>query len=109
MTTPRDSTITYRAPRADQRAALEALVRSRGLETFAFFDTVGEGRFFPNGIEEVSGRVLGSDGRAFYFWTDWDAVRGEPTFRFWQPLDDLSPWAGDRAYRRAREKLGLTR
>ena len=108
MRIPGDPATIYRAPRASQRAALEALVRANGLDTFAFFDTVGEGHFFPNGIEEVSGRVLAADGRAFYFWTDWDAESGEVTFRFWRPVEDLTPWASDRSYRRARERLGLS-
>lgn len=42
---------------------LDALVRARGLQQFAYFLVTGEGSFLPNGVEVTSGHVLDATGR----------------------------------------------
>ena len=92
-------------PRA--RAILDALVRSKGLERYAYFFVTGEGHFFPNGVEESSGSVIDDHGRVFDFWTAWDARRERPTFRFWRQVDPEPHWERSAEYRRARQAVGL--
>ena len=108
MSTSHSQTKPRRLSRALYRAALDALIRSKGLGRFAFFGTTVEGRIYPNGMDETSGQVLDDRGRAFYFWTAWDTERGEPTFRIWEPVADLTSWVDSTSYRRAREAVGLT-
>jgi hypothetical protein len=92
---------------ARQRAALDALVRARGLNRFAFFGTSGEGRSFPDGQEETSGSVFDDRGRVFDFWTAWDEARGEATFRTWREVEPTPRLAASASYRRARTAVGL--
>ena len=79
----------------------------RGLTRFAIFDTVGEGRFYPNGMEERSGDVLNEDGRVWFFWTSWDPVRERVTLRVWEEEELVAPLATSASYARARHELGL--
>jgi hypothetical protein len=104
VTLPRDRTRPRRMSRDAYRAALDDLIRSKGLERFALYDTTIEGRVYPNGMDETSGSVVDDRGRAFDFWTGWDDERGEPTFRFWH---EAVPRTRGTSERRARERLGL--
>jgi len=89
------------------RATLDALVRARGLDRFAYFHVTGEGETFPNGVEAASGKVLDAEGRVYRFWTAWDVERGTPTFRIWKRVDPEPRWERSMAYRRARAAVGL--
>ncbi len=104
MTIPRNPTRPRRMRRDDYRAALDALIRSKGLGRFAVYDTSVEGRIYPNGMDETSGSVIDDRGRAFDFWTAWDDERNEPTFRIWREAVPRAPGTSER---RARERLGL--
>jgi hypothetical protein len=89
------------------RAILDELVRGRGLDRYAYFHVAGEGRFFPDGTEDVSGYVVDDRGREFFFWTGWEPERGAVTFRTWEevkPRADHRPGAEER---RARAAVGL--
>ena len=101
-TSPREA-----VPDPPARAALDALVRARGLNRFAYFHVTGEGETFPNGMEAASGKVIDATGRVYRFWTGWDADRDQPTFRVWEPAEHSPRWERSAAYRRAREVVGL--
>jgi hypothetical protein len=89
------------------RGALERAIQERGLRHFAMLDTVGEGRFFPNGMEERSGEVMDQDGRVWMFWTSWDPIREQLTIRDWEEADLVPSLTATRGYARARRELGL--
>ena len=89
------------------RVTLDALVRARGLDRFAYFHVTGEGEMFPGGMESASGKVLAADGRVYRFWTAWDTEHGEPAFRIWKPMSPEPRWETSGEYRRARQALGL--
>ena len=89
-------------PDPDARALLNALVRERGLERFAYFLVTGEGRFFPNGVEATSGHVLDATGQVFRFWTSWDAERAQPSFKVWKLAPPNPRWERIGEYQRAR-------
>ena len=89
------------------RAQLDALVRERGLKRWAYFFVTGEGRMFPNGVEESSGNVVTPDGRVYAFWTGWDARRRSMIFRVWEEDQPDPCWMRSSEYRRARERVGL--
>jgi hypothetical protein len=105
MTTHRDQTRPQRMRRDAYRATLDALIRSKDVGRFAFFDTTIEGRIYPNGMDETSGSIVDERGRVFEFWTAWDAGRGAPAFKFWREVDPAKESGAE--YRRAREELGL--
>jgi hypothetical protein len=86
---------------------LRRLLAERGVERYALFFTVGEGRFLPNGEEEISGSVLTPDGRSFGFWTAWDVARGRPCFRRWYEERPEPHWEHADEYRQARAAVGL--
>ena len=95
------------ARRAAIRGALEGAIAERGLTRFAIIETVGEGRFYPNGMEERSGDVLNEDGRVWFFWTAWDPEREQVTLRVWEPEDPVPALTTSKVYQRARRELGL--
>jgi hypothetical protein len=94
-------------PGASIRAALERAVAERQPLRFAIVETVGEGRFYPNGMEERSGDVLTEDGRVWLFWTGWDSERGRVVIREWVEEDDPGALVRTPAFARARRALGL--
>ncbi len=100
---------SHREPVPDPpaRAILDALVRARGLERFAYFHVTGEGESFPNGMEAASGKVIDATGRVYRFWTAWDAERNAPTFSIWKQAEHEPRWERSAAYRRARAAVGL--
>jgi len=109
-TTPHEKssrTLPETVPDPAGRAALDALVRARGLDRFAYFHVAGEGEVFPSGMEAASGKVLDADGRVYRFWTAWDVERGELTFRVWKPMSPEPRWEASSEYQRARQALGL--
>lgn len=91
-----------------QRAMLDRLMRRQGLDRYAFFLVTGEGRFFPNGLEDASGRIIDDHGRVFSFWTGWDDDLGEETLIRWRQIEPQPRWERSREYRAAREAVGLT-
>ena len=106
-TTDRHGSGNRAVPDPAARAMLDTLVRERGLEDWAYFFVTGEGRVFPNGVEESSGNVIAPDGRVYAFWTDWDVERKSPTFRIWEEQPPDTRWLTSSEYRRARERVGL--
>ena len=89
------------------RAILNALVRDRGLQRFAYFLATGEGSFLPNGVEATSGHVLDASGRVFRFWTTWDTARDQASFKIWRPAAANPRWERNREYQRARATMRL--
>ena len=104
MTTP-----AHRQSVPDPAAAdvLHQLIADRGLVRYELFGVVGEGREMPNGLEEESGYALAPDGRVHFFWTDWDAERRAPRFKYWDEATPGPDWMDDGEYVRARERLGV--
>ena len=102
-------TARTRAPDRDERAlaAVEALLAERGIGRHATFWDVGEGEDFPDGTESMSGNVIDSEGRVYFFWTDWDAVRGRPKFGIWREEQASEKWLVSKEYRAARAAVGL--
>jgi len=94
-------------PDPSARALLDALVHARGLESWAYFFVTGEGRFFPNGVEESSGNVITPGGQVYTFWTGWDVGQAAVTFRIWREEQPEPRWMRSSEYRRARERVGL--
>ncbi len=89
------------------RAILDALVRSKGLERYAYFFVTGEGHFFPNGIEESSGSVIDDRGRVFDFWMGLDPETGRPGLTVWREVEPELHWQRSAEYQQAREAVGL--
>ena len=102
-----EDTTQKAVPDPESRAMLDALVRERGLEQFAYFLVTGEGRFLPNGIEVTSGHVLDATGRIFRFWTTWDGERDQASFKVWKPTPPNPRWERTGEYQRARAAVGL--
>jgi hypothetical protein len=90
-------------------AALRRLIAERVAGPFAIFDEVGEGEFFPNGTESMSGHVILEDGRVFFWWMDWDAERGRPTLGTWDEVEEDLSHDPSEEYQRARQAAGLPR
>ena len=103
------ATVRTAASDRDERslAAVSALLIERGVGRHAIFWDVGEGEIFPDGTESMSGNVIDSDGRVYFFWTDWDAARGGPTFGTWRPVAPADDWSRSGEYRAARAAVGL--
>jgi hypothetical protein len=96
------------APDPEARALLDALVRARGLQRFAYFLVTGEGSCLPNGIEVTSGHVLDSSGQVFRFWTSWDVERDQASFKIWRHATTNPRWKQMGEYQRARAAVGLS-
>jgi len=88
-------------------AAVAELLAERGIGRHGIFSDVGEGEMFPDGTESMSGHVIDADGRVFFFWTDWDAERGRPTFETWEPVTPSDDWLDSEEYRAARATAGF--
>ena len=98
------------APDRDERAmsAVATLLTERGMGRHATFFDVGEGEEIPDGTESTSGFVIDAEGRVYFFWTDWDADRGGPTFGTWRRVDPPpDAWLESEEYRAARVSVGL--
>jgi len=93
-------------PDAAHAEVLRRLVEAQGLERFAFFDVIGEGRKMPNGLEVESGLVVDSGGIVHSFWTGWDEALGAPTLTRWSRVEPESDWLDDEEYRRALDAVG---
>ena len=98
---------TPRAAPEIQRCALREAIGARGLKRFAFFGTCGEGRIYPNGVEEASGYVLNGDGRVWSFWTGWDDAGQHVVIDEWTEESITPLLASGHEYERARRELGL--
>ncbi len=89
------------------RSALDALVRAKGLERWAYFGTTVEGIALGDDLEEYSGSVVDERGRVFDFWMGADPNTGQPALTTWREVDPTPEWPRGTGYRRARERLGL--
>ena len=86
---------------------IRGLLAKRGITRYALFLTQGEGKELPGGIESFSGFVLTSRGRVHGFWLDWDEVAGRYLLDPWYRVEDLSQFASDPEYQRARQLLDI--
>lgn len=109
MVTERRADDVARLPDEEERqaAALERLFTEKGLGRHGTFWEVGEGTFLPDGTEDLSGFVVDERGRIFFFWTGWDAERGEVAFETWRPVEPEPDWERDPEHRRARAAVRL--
>ena len=90
-----------------QMLALRRLLAARGIERFGVFSDIGEGTRLPDGTEDVSGYVVDDRGRVFFFWTGWDAARGEVALETWHEIAPKPGWEQSAEYRAARRAAGL--
>jgi hypothetical protein len=81
------------------------LLRERGIIRFALFLTQQEGKQLPGGIESLSGFVLAGTGEVYGFWLDWDQETARYVLHPWYRVEDISPFADDPEYQRARREL----
>ena len=94
------------ADAALQRAALDTLIRARGLDRYALFLTTREGIELAGDLEEASGYVVDEHGRHFCFWMG--AGRdGVPALTTWRRVRPRPHWVSRAEYRRARAEVGL--
>jgi hypothetical protein len=91
------------------QAALDALIRAKGLERWAYFFTTVEGTELPDDLEEYSGCVVDDRGRVFDFWMGLDPETRATTLTTWKQVQPESHWERSVEYRRARERVGLGR
>src|SRR3712207_8089593 len=94
----------FGASRGLIRAELERAIEERGLRRFAILETVGEGRFYPNGMEERSGDVMDQAGRVWLFWTGWDPIRERIVIQDWVEADVVPALKQTKSYARARRE-----
>ena len=90
-----------------QLADLERLIEAQGVGRHAMFFHVGEGTYLPDGSEEITGYVLDTEGRAYYFALGWDLRRQTKALVTWEQVPIEPHWANVGEYRRAREVVGL--
>ncbi len=86
---------------------IRRLLSARSITRYVLFLTQGEGKELPKGVESLSGFVLTGKGEVFGFWLDWDHRRRRYVLDPWYRVEDLSQFASDPEYHRAREQLGL--
>jgi hypothetical protein len=67
----------------------------------------GEGRFTPDGYEELSGYVVSDTQRVYFFWTGWDEPSRQPTFKVWRIAEPQPDWTNSAEYAAARRAAGL--
>ena len=91
----------------DHMGLLEALIARQGIEPHGLFLLSSEGRVGPDGYEEMSGYVLGKDGRAFFFWTGWDEAANVTGFMTWEPAEVQPDWLDDEEFQAAQRAAGL--
>jgi len=82
-------------------------MKGKGLERFAFYLVVGEGKELPNGEGDASGYVVNEDGRVFFFWIGWDDERNTEILEIWREEEPGPDWLEHEPYRQAREAVGL--
>jgi hypothetical protein len=92
---------------ARMAAALDGLVRGKGLGRWAYFWTTVEGFELPGDLEEYSGYLVDDRGRAFTFWMGAHPDTGAPALTVWERVEPEPSWDRSAEYRRAREKVGL--
>lgn len=100
----------YRQTPADsplQDATLDALIRAKGLERYAYFFTTVEGLELPDDLEEYSGHVIDEQGRVFRFWMGLDSEKGTVALIDWEEEPPQERWMRSGEYRRARQRVGL--
>jgi hypothetical protein len=101
-------------PDVPGRRLLDRLVRARlrpGDSTYAYFWTVGEGKYLPaliegQRVETESGYVVTSRGAIYAFWLGWDTEQGRAALTRWRPARSQPHWAKDEEYQAARRKVG---
>lgn len=86
---------------------LPRLIRERHIGRYGLFGVTGEGRELPDGSESASGYLVDELGRVYFFWLDWDHVRGEAAFIKWRQVEPQPDWDDDQEYREAREAAGF--
>jgi hypothetical protein len=87
-------------------AAIEALLAERGIGRHALFNEVGEGTFFPDGTEAMSGHVVDEQGTVYFFWTAWDEAQNRLTFTTWERELPEPGWSENFEYRQALGVVG---
>jgi hypothetical protein len=92
---------------ARMRATLDALIRSKGLDRWAYFFTTVEGIELPGDLEEYSGNVIDDRGRVFNFWMGLDPETQSVALTEWEQVEPKPHWERSAEYRRARERVGL--
>jgi hypothetical protein len=105
----------HRGPR--QHDLLHRLIQARtelAPEDYTLFFVTEEGRALPNSrpgddVEEMSGYVLAHAGDIYFFWFGWDVGTQQPALTEWRPADPAPHWRHSAEYRRARERLQLSR
>jgi hypothetical protein len=107
------SDIAGRPETLHQRVIRDAIAARGYLRgTYAFYDTTGEGHFFPIGsdddpVEETSGNLVTRGGEHIYFWVVWDEGKGSPTMLHWEKVEpEKSDWENPE-YLAARKAVGL--
>jgi hypothetical protein len=92
------------------RRRLDALIQEKGLKpgTYGIFDNTGEGKFFPGDSpedrkESESGHIVTSDGRHFFYWTDWDKKTRREKFSIFKEYTPSEVWE-DTEYKKAVEE-----
>src|SRR5581483_6130584 len=80
---------------ADHTELLERLIAARGIGRHGLFFVTSEGKVTPDGFEEMSGYVVGSDGHAFFFWTGWNEQTQQSDFKIWRPAERGDDWLTD--------------
>jgi hypothetical protein len=91
-----------------QMATLELLVAEKVTGDHALFFEVGEGRFMPHDLEEMTGYVVDRAGRVYRFELGWDASRQAAALTRWESVQPKPAWEHSTEYRRAREAVGLS-
>ncbi len=92
---------------AELGGRVRRLLAERGISRFALFLVQQEGKALPGGLEAISGFVLTSGGKVYGFWLDWDDCQGRYVLDPWYQVKQVSEFADDPEYHRARRELGL--
>jgi hypothetical protein len=92
---------------AEHMALLDRLITERGIKQYGLFLLTSENLFTPDGYEEMSGFVLSSDSRIFFFWMGWDDVAQRAAFETWQAAEPEPSWQDSTEYQAARVAAGL--
>ena len=93
---------------AEHMALLDRLIAERGIDRYGLYLLTSENLFTPDGYEEMSGCVVSSDGRVYFFWTSWDGVDQRVVFETWRVVEPQLDWQDSAEYQAARKAAGLT-